>query len=109
MPSNRIDTTPVEALVVVLICFGYFIVLSSEMAARDLPIRFGDAELVSGMFFEIFAAAIALTFLHARGYAIATLHARAYDCRSWRRHCLAGPGLRRGRASRDPLRCERRE
>lgn len=76
MPAQRTDIAPVEAMVVVLVCFGYFIALSSEMAFKGLPIRFGDAELISGSFYQILFAAVALTFLHARNYAIATLYPR---------------------------------
>jgi membrane protease YdiL (CAAX protease family) len=74
MRRQRTDITVVEAVIVVLVCFGFFIVASAEAAVRSLPIKIADAQVVSLAFFEVMAAGAALTFLNARQYAVRTLY-----------------------------------
>jgi CAAX protease family protein len=67
-PITASDTAT-DCIVVAAICFGWFIVVSVEAVASDFPRQpFTDASLLSLMAREAAYAAVALAYLHARGY-----------------------------------------
>ena len=72
--SLRTSTTPLEAAVVVAVCFGWAIV-SSLSSLRDTgsPGVFSNASLVVTMVMELGFAAMTLMFLRWRGYAVVSL------------------------------------
>lgn len=68
--------TPLEALTIVLICFGLFIASSLDAASRWRPgaaSGFSDAGFDTLVGFELTLAAIALFLLRGRGYPLRTL------------------------------------
>ena len=75
MKQGRTDTTVLEAVAIVAICFGYFIVASTEAVVNDFPdFGFSDGDLLWIASYEVIAAIVALSVLQMRGYAIATLY-----------------------------------
>lgn len=87
--TTRTATTPREALVVALLCFGYQALSSMLAMEAGFPVRaFTDGRLVATVWFEILVAAIACAFLRWRGYALAALLPRPTL-----RGALAGLGL----------------
>jgi len=75
LPRTRSTTTPLEAAVVVTICFGLSIVASLQAVASGFRANgaFTDANLVWLIATEVVLAGAALAFLHMRGFAIASL------------------------------------
>lgn len=79
-----------EAIGIVLICFGYFILGSVQaVLARGVGAsRFSNAELDAMLVLELILGATALAVLSSRSYPLHTL----WPCASWR-GVLAGLGL----------------
>ncbi|WP_457428127.1 CPBP family intramembrane glutamic endopeptidase [Roseateles sp. P5_E7] len=75
LPRTRSTTTPLEAAVVVTICFGLSIVASLQAMASGFRATgaFTDASLLWLIASELVLAGAALAFLHLRGFAIASL------------------------------------
>ena len=75
LPRTRSTTTPLEAAVVVTICFGLSIVASLHAVANGFRATgaFTDASLLWLIATEVVLAGAALAFLHVRGFAIASL------------------------------------
>jgi len=75
LPRTRSTTTPLEAAVVVTICFGLSIVASLQAMASGFRATgaFTDASLLWLIASELVLAAAALAFLRLRGFAIASL------------------------------------
>jgi membrane protease YdiL (CAAX protease family) len=78
MKVNRTDTTPLETIGIVLLCFGYFVLVSVYyMTSGDAGlIRMSDAALIQTLVFELIMAAVATLVLYSRGFAIGTLYPR---------------------------------
>lgn len=71
----RTTTTPIEALIVVAICFGWAIAFSTWSVAENFQHgEFNDAALHRIVITEFICTGIALTFLRARGYAVSALY-----------------------------------
>jgi membrane protease YdiL (CAAX protease family) len=72
---TRTDTTPGEALVVVLVCFGWAIVASLEAVANGFPSSrgFTDGGVLGLVVTEAVFGSIALVLLRGRGYDLASL------------------------------------
>lgn len=72
---RRIDTTPVEALVVVAVCFGWAIwtSLSTVLAGYPDTGGFSDGGVLGIVLTELVCAAIALAVLYVRRYDVASL------------------------------------
>lgn len=75
LPRTRSTTTPLEAAVVVTICFGLSIVASLQAMASGFRATgaFTDTSLLWLIASELVLAGAALAFLHLRGFAIASL------------------------------------
>lgn len=71
----RVETTPLEAAGICIICFGWAI-LTSVVAATGVGgiSAFNDESLIGLIFIENVLAAVALLILRARRYAVATLY-----------------------------------
>jgi uncharacterized protein len=69
------SATPLEALAVVAICFGWFIFVSLTTVAAGFPHAsgFSDSAFVQIIAMELVLGGAALSLLHARGYPIARL------------------------------------
>jgi len=66
--------TAIDCIVVGVICFGWFILVSIQSAASDYaPQPFTDASLLELITREALYASVALFYLHARGYDLAEL------------------------------------
>src|SRR5260221_4089084 len=64
----------IDAIVVTILCFGWFIAGSIGAVATGFPIRqISDSSFFRVILFEITAAAIALGFLRLRGHSLAPL------------------------------------
>jgi len=87
-PSDPIEPTtarapaPMEAAVVVALCFGWFILLSLSAVSAGFPSGqgFSDAALLEMIATELVLGALALAFLRFRGHSIRALLPRP----SWR-------------------------
>jgi uncharacterized protein len=81
---------PLEAVTVVVVCFGWFILASLEAVAAGFPSSgaFSDASLIGLVALEALLGAVGLTFLRLRGYVLADLTPSP----SWS-GCLAGFAL----------------
>jgi len=80
--------TPLEALAIVAICFGWFILNSVMAVALGFPSgggEFNDASFLDLIATECLLGAVALAVLHARGYPVV----RLLPAPSWR-GCVAG-------------------
>ncbi len=75
LPRTRSTTTPLEAAVVVTICFGLSIVASLQAMASGFRATgaFTDTSLLWLIASELVLAGAALAFLHLRGFAIVSL------------------------------------
>ena len=75
LPRTRSTTTPIEAAVVVTICFGLSIFASLHAVANGFHVTgaFTDTSLLWLIASELVLALAALAFLHLRGFAIASL------------------------------------
>jgi len=76
---TRTTTSPVEALIVCTICFGWAIVAStlamiSSSHGGAGSATFSDQTFQGTIFWEVLFAATAITFLYMRGFAINTLY-----------------------------------
>ena len=73
--TRRIETTPVEALAVVTLCFGWAIWSSLQAVLQGFPVGHGftDAGLFHIVGFELVLGTLALTLLWRRGYDVASL------------------------------------
>jgi len=73
--ARRIDTTPVEALVVTGVCFGWAIwtSLGAVLGGYRDGAGFSDAGMYGMVVIELICAAVALTILYMRRYDVATL------------------------------------
>lgn len=74
--SARTVTTPLEALAVTAICFGISIYASLQAVASNFPVStgaFSDSGFIWLVCIELTLGAVALGFLHARRYAVASL------------------------------------
>ena len=70
----RTTTTPLEALVVVVLCFGWALWSAITLAGgRTAPGGFTDGTLLAMACFELVVAAVAIAFLRWRGYAVRSL------------------------------------
>jgi len=67
--------TVADMACIVAICFGWFIILSIDAVVAGFPSGdgFADADLIELIVIELVLGAIALRFLHARGYRIRDL------------------------------------
>lgn len=72
-PQKRTVTTPLEALVVCAICFGWFIYDSTVSWLGGQVIPFSDEGHVRTMAFEAFLAILAIAGLHSRGFSVESL------------------------------------
>ncbi len=64
-----------EAVAICFVCFGWFILISTESVASGFKdTEFSDASLVGSILYELFFALLALSILRARGYAVETLY-----------------------------------
>jgi membrane protease YdiL (CAAX protease family) len=67
-PITASDTAT-DCIVVSAICFGWFILVSAQAVASDVPPQpFTDASLLDLVVREALYASVALVYLHARGY-----------------------------------------
>jgi membrane protease YdiL (CAAX protease family) len=72
--GKKTTTSPIEAAVIVVICFGMMIVLSLQAVATGFPSTpFSDAGMMWLAGTELVLAMAALLFLGARGFSIGTL------------------------------------
>lgn len=72
--GQKTTISPAEAAVIVVICFGMFIVLSVRAVLAGFPSTpFTDAGLIWLVGTELVLATAALLFLRARGFAVGTL------------------------------------
>ncbi len=72
--AERTVVTPGEAVAVAVICFGYFALRSVQAVFGGFPSDpFTDESLVGVAFWEVLAGALAIAFLHTRGFALASL------------------------------------
>jgi membrane protease YdiL (CAAX protease family) len=79
----RTATTPGEALAVVALCFGWFILASVSVVLAGFPANpqgFSDGSFLFTGTYELVFGALAIALLHRRGYDIASLVPRP----SWR-------------------------
>ncbi|MET3179399.1 CPBP family intramembrane glutamic endopeptidase [Variovorax gossypii] len=73
-PSSPPTATPLEALGIVALCFGWFIIGSLwSVSAGFRNASFNDASLFGIVAFELFVGPIALLILRSRGYAVRDL------------------------------------
>jgi membrane protease YdiL (CAAX protease family) len=74
-PATRSTATPLEAAIVIAICFGLSIVASLQAMLGGFRAsgQFNDASLLWLMGSEFVLGSIAIVFLHQRGFAIARL------------------------------------
>jgi membrane protease YdiL (CAAX protease family) len=72
---GRTTTTPGEAIAIMAICFGWPAMASILSMGGSLQnAAFTDASFISLIVMEVVCAAIALSLLRARGYAVASLY-----------------------------------
>ncbi len=72
--AQKTTTTPTEALAVILMVFGMFIVLSIQAVLANFSSPpFSNTSLLWMVVVEVILAASAITFLYTRGFAISTL------------------------------------
>lgn len=73
-PSAQPTATPLEALGIVTLCFGWFIIGSLwSVSAGFRDAAFDDASLFGIVAFELFVGPIALLILRSRGYSVRDL------------------------------------
>ncbi|MEM4988334.1 CPBP family intramembrane glutamic endopeptidase [Collimonas sp. H4R21] len=73
--TPRTITSPLEAIAITMICFGWSIYSSTQMVSAGFSGgAFTDANLQSLMVMEIILGGIALLVLYVRGFAISTLY-----------------------------------
>ena len=74
MSTNRTTATPLEAISISAICFGYVAVQSVQAMAAGFPIRsFTDERFVGLAIWEILMASAALALLYYRGFSLTSL------------------------------------
>jgi uncharacterized protein len=72
---GRTEVTPLEAVAICAVCFGWFILISTEAVANGFTkTEFSDRSLIGSVIYELFFALLAISILRARNYAVATLY-----------------------------------
>ncbi|WP_026686662.1 CPBP family intramembrane glutamic endopeptidase [Azovibrio restrictus] len=75
MNHTRTTTTPAEAAWIVILCFGWFILASSQSVAAGFQSGdFSDSAMLPTLAMEVLCASIALLVLYRRGYAVTSLY-----------------------------------